>query len=237
MADGLQTSLEKNAGFDVTVKSEVDLQDIDMSDIDLCISIGGDNTFLKTAAIIKNSQRTAILGLNSHPQRFSSKLCDDLLFAGDRQTATNLLTKKLMQVGTDTESQHIDWVVRSRIYGEKHQYHGNCPQPEYYEQQTTIAGELPPIPKPMDSCWSDNYRVEDEFVILNEVMLSEQDASVLSVYRLGIDGRDIGKFKSSGILVSTGTGSTGWLYSAKQVTPEMIAHYRVILGKQKNESV
>lgn len=67
-------------------------------------------------------------------------------------------------------------------------------------------------------------------------MLSETDASVLSVYRLGIDGRNMGKFKSSGILVSTGTGSTGWLYSAKQVTPEMIAHYRVMLGKEKNES-
>ena len=100
-----------------------------------------------------------------------------------------------------------------------------------------MAGELPPIPKPMDSCWIDNYRVEDDFVILNEIMLSEADASVLSVYRLNIDGRDIGKFKSSGILVSTGTGSTGWLYSAKQVTPEMIAHYRVMLGQKKNQDM
>lgn len=101
----------------------------------------------------------------------------------------------------------------------------------------TMAGELPPLPKPMDSCWIDNYRVEDDFVVLNEVMLSEADASVLSVYRLTIDGRDIGKFKSSGILVSTGTGSTGWLYSAKQVTPEIVAHYRVMLGQVKTEEM
>ena len=99
----------------------------------------------------------------------------------------------------------------------------------------TRAGELPPLPKPWDSCWADSYRVEDEFVILNEVMLSEADANVLSVYRLTVDSRDIGKFKSSGILVSTGTGSTGWLYSAKRVTPEMIAHYRVMLGQVKTE--
>jgi NAD kinase len=32
------------------------------------------------------------------------------------------------------------------------------------------------------------------------------------------DGKDMGKFKSSGIIIATGTGSTGWLYSAKQVT-------------------
>ena len=28
----------------------------------------------------------------------------------------------------------------------------------------------------------------------------------------------LGKFKSSGIIISTGTGSTGWLYSAKRFT-------------------
>lgn len=98
---------------------------------------------------------------------------------------------------------------------------------------TKTGQELPPIPKPMDSCWIDSYRVAADFVILNEIMLSEADASVLSVYRLLVDGRDIGKFKSSGILVSTGTGSTGWLYSAKQVTPEVVAHYRVMTGQDK----
>jgi NAD kinase len=30
-----------------------------------------------------------------------------------------------------------------------------------------------------------------------------------------VDGRDLGKFKSSGIIIATGTGSTGWLFSAK----------------------
>jgi len=37
------------------------------------------------------------------------------------------------------------------------------------------------------------------------------------LYRLKVDHEDyLGKFKSSGLLVSTGTGSTGWLYSAKK---------------------
>lgn len=31
-------------------------------------------------------------------------------------------------------------------------------------------------------------------------------------------GHKLGKFKSSGILVSTGTGSSGWLYGAKRMT-------------------
>lgn len=89
----------------------------------------------------------------------------------------------------------------------------------------------------MENCWIDNYRVVNDFMILNEIMLSEADASVLSVYRLTVNGNDIGKFKSSGIIVSTGTGSTGWLYSAKQVTPEVVAHYRVMNGEDKSQTM
>ena len=50
---------------------------------------------------------------------------------------------------------------------------------------------------------------------MNEVLAAEKDPSQLSIYRLNIDGRDLGKFRSSGIIISTGTGSTGWLYASK----------------------
>jgi NAD kinase len=50
---------------------------------------------------------------------------------------------------------------------------------------------------------------------LNEVFAAEKDVSCTSMYKLIVDGRDMGKFKSSGIIISTGTGSSGWLYSAR----------------------
>jgi NAD+ kinase len=50
---------------------------------------------------------------------------------------------------------------------------------------------------------------------LNEVFAAEKDVSTTSIYRLTVDGRDMGRFKSSGIIISTGTGSSGWLYSAR----------------------
>ena len=53
---------------------------------------------------------------------------------------------------------------------------------------------------------------------LNEVFAAEKDAAVTSMYKLEVDGKDMGKFKSSGIIISTGTGSSAWLFSAKQVT-------------------
>ena len=53
---------------------------------------------------------------------------------------------------------------------------------------------------------------------LNEVFVAERNVGVSSIYRIKADGEYIGKFKSSGLLMCTGTGSTGWLQSAKRTT-------------------
>lgn len=57
--------------------------------------------------------------------------------------------------------------------------------------------------------------VTTEKLCLNEVFAAEKDVSCTSMYKLIVDGIDMGKFKSSGIIISTGTGSSGWLYSAR----------------------
>lgn len=51
--------------------------------------------------------------------------------------------------------------------------------------------------------------------MLNEVFAAEKDVATTSIYRLTVDDKDMGKFKSSGIIIATGTGSSGWLYSAR----------------------
>ena len=53
---------------------------------------------------------------------------------------------------------------------------------------------------------------------LNEIFVAEENVSQTSVFRLKVDGDFVGKFKSSGLIIATGTGSTGWLYSAKRFT-------------------
>lgn len=60
--------------------------------------------------------------------------------------------------------------------------------------------------------------IEIQKLCLNEVFAAEKDVSCTSMYRIVVDDRDMGKFKSSGIIIATGTGSSGWLYSARQVT-------------------
>ena len=53
---------------------------------------------------------------------------------------------------------------------------------------------------------------------LNEVFTAEKLLSTNTIFRLKADEQYLGKFNSRGLIISTGTGSTGWLYSAKRIT-------------------
>jgi NAD+ kinase len=55
-------------------------------------------------------------------------------------------------------------------------------------------------------------------LVLNELFVAEKDVGKTSIYRLEVDETYLGKFKSSGIIVSTGTGSTGWLFSCRRIS-------------------
>ena len=61
-----------------------------------------------------------------------------------------------------------------------------------------------------------------EKLALNEIFLAEKDASKTSWCNLEVDGFDHGSIRSSGVMASTGTGSSGWLYGAKRVTANNI---------------
>ena len=48
--------------------------------------------------------------------------------------------------------------------------------------------------------------------------MAEKNIGSSSMFRLKVDGVYVGKFKSSGMIISSGTGATGCLYSAKRMT-------------------
>jgi len=60
--------------------------------------------------------------------------------------------------------------------------------------------------------------VKHRHLALNEIFTAEKEVAQTSIYSLNVDDDYIGKFKSSGLIISTGTGSTGWLHSAKRFT-------------------
>lgn len=70
---------------------------------------------------------------------------------------------------------------------------------------------------------------------LNEVFVAEKNLGSSTIFRLKADDSYLGKFKSSGLIISTGTGSTGWLYSAKRVTHGDVEACLRTLGFQESE--
>ena len=70
---------------------------------------------------------------------------------------------------------------------------------------------------------------------LNEVFAAEKNVGHSSIYRLKADDIYMGKFKSSGVLIATGTGSTGWMQSAKRTSYGDVDGVLRHLGFSENE--
>ena len=67
-------------------------------------------------------------------------------------------------------------------------------------------------------------------LVLNEVFCAEREVSSASRYCIVKDSIDLGVFKSSGLIVSTGTGSTGWLHAARELTVQQLEDVQKIIG-------
>ena len=70
-----------------------------------------------------------------------------------------------------------------------------------------------------------------EALCLNEIFVGEKDVAKSGIFRVKVDNDAyLGQFFSSGLLISTGTGSTGWLTSAMRFTEQDVSSVLEILG-------
>lgn len=155
----------------------------------MVIAFGGDFTYLDSASKITNPQFTALFGINSVSDYEQEHLCEQRMEFDKHKNQVKEIVDCIGHAGLPDEEDHLEFYSRSRI----------MMQVCKYKSMKDQSGEVD----------------HQKYYVLNEVMTSEKDPSILSIYRLTVNGRDLGKFRSSGIIISTGTGSTGWLYSAR----------------------
>lgn len=74
-------------GKTVKIISECDVSDEDMKEVDLVVSMGGDHTFLRAAALIWE-RRVPILGINTYPAMFEGALNMHSIKYEDREKET-----------------------------------------------------------------------------------------------------------------------------------------------------
>ena len=194
---------------------------------DIIISIGGDGTFLRASHLLHkdlNTNNIPILGINSNPNLSEGRLC-----AG---TGQNLSVSDILH-DTFTNSsipvvkrQRIKIEMKSRTESDfymKDFHHDKIP----LEPPKSVVERVRAINDP-EAFFQSTLPV----MALNDVYIGERAASMVSNIDVSYKRpphsyRDATQpwvphhsQKNSGLIISTGTGSTGWSRSANHICPE-----------------
>lgn len=176
---------------------------------DVVFPVGGDGTFLLAASRITDNKKP-VIGFNSDPLSSEGFLCLPKYYSSRIEEALQKLFKG-----------EFTWLFRSRI-------------------RVTLCGEkIPDIPVSLHEkqlLGEDRLPFEGSnfpskrgveigkcsilpVLALNEVFIGENLSAQVSYFELRTSPDDIiTKVKSSGICVSTGTGSTSWHLSMNRIT-------------------
>lgn len=166
--------------------------------------------------------------LNTEDEEVRKRLCDGVDFVvsmgGDHtflKSQALLWDQSIPILGINTNRDVFEGVLNTHWidFGKKEEQASNLlyamedPEAVGYEKRSRILFERKP---------SSMHRNPKRALCLNETLCAEKDVSSASRYNVIRDGMDLGLFKSSGLLISTGTGSTGWLYAVRQITPHQL---------------
>ncbi|XP_057334344.1 NAD kinase 2, mitochondrial [Microplitis mediator] len=210
----LVDTLEKNQiEYKITNRFTIEQAHFDWAE--LIIAVGGDGTFLLGANLIIDNKKP-IFGINSDPDSSEGYLMLDRRYTNDIPKIFKLLN-----------AGDYEFVMRTRIrvtiQGEKNQIW----QPTFHmHEKNHIVGQ--------SNCQVNSNQVLDSdsqvsdqrklpWLALNEVFIGEALSAKTSLLEIRIDDEEnYHKFKSSGICVSTGTGSSAWYKAINSLTPQTV---------------
>jgi broad specificity phosphatase PhoE/NAD kinase len=190
-------------GMKVTVKQVDQCRAEDLKGIDLVISAGGDGTMLKSASL---------LGINTGS-------------ASSEGESSTLSTANIPLIGVNTDPQHSSgFLCAFSVEGPhtcervlEHIHRGHF----VWKTKTRLSVEL--IDKLGQST------VIPQFA-LNDILIAEKDPGRPFVYELTVDDQASEIQRSSGVLISTGTGSTAWMSSAAAIHADQVQRILADVG-------
>lgn len=206
---------------------KVDRSSISRSDVvwaDLILPIGGDGTFLLAANLIFDN-KTPIIGINSYPINSEGYLM-----------LPSYYTKNISQIFKLLKAGQYDVLMRSRIRttlkGE-----GIWELPFHMHEEGRLVGverffsndQL----KPINSDQLNERKLP--WLALNEVFAAEVLAAKIGTLLIKFDNeKNFYKIKSSGLCISTGTGSTAWYKAINSISPQLVQQILGLVDDRKN---
>lgn len=212
----------QDIGCDVKVvtRSSFTRESIEWADV--LIPVGGDGTFLLTAGraspfFLKSQQKIPIIGFNSDPYRSEGRLMLPKIYSERPEVAVRRI-----------KNGEFRWMYRSRIRTTLLGNNGHMPHStDVHSQRITKLEQIQTSPEMLSEELSKKYSAKMKRVLpylaLNEVFIGETLSARVAHLNMVVDHSDVvHKTKSSGLCVSTGSGSTSWHTSINRITkPEV----------------
>ncbi|XP_031630320.1 NAD kinase 2, mitochondrial [Contarinia nasturtii] len=223
----------EECGIDVKLVNRVTLSTKQTEWADIVVPIGGDGTFLLTAsrACPIFCQSKPIIGFNSDPDRSEGRLMLSKRYSHEPKEAV----QKLIQ-------GDFEWLYRTRIRTTMLGQNGNLPKSFDLQELEPTPMELNEYPTEMlDETDQTKYRAKVKrilpYLALNEVFIGETQSARVSHLHLQIDNQNVlNKTKSSGLCVSTGTGSSSWLTSINRLSTQNVRELLKLI-KQNDKNI
>uniref|UniRef100_A0A0N5ATU8 NAD(+) kinase n=1 Tax=Syphacia muris TaxID=451379 RepID=A0A0N5ATU8_9BILA len=192
----------KSKGIEVRAVKMEDYTDEAVAWADAVFTAGGDGTFLIAASKVRDHK--PVIGFNTDPIGSEGHLC----ITRKANLPINDVINKLL-------SGQFSFTWRQRIRVSVLKWAENrATVSENEEEMTEKSDELRNA-----SLYGDTNTFDPKVPVLalNDVFVGESHAARVSTYEIQIDDGAVLKQKSSGLVVSTGTGSTSWNYNINRI--------------------
>ncbi|CAF4833063.1 unnamed protein product [Pieris macdunnoughi] len=223
----------KEMGVKVEMASRLTYNEEMINWCDAVVPCGGDGTFLLAASRVRDANKP-VIGFNSAPHKSVGRLCLPTWCSNDLKGALQSLKEGKFR-----------WMRRSRIRTtitsdqklldtitpvDLHTLHF-CRYPPVSHQEDNHEGATR-LKDPQEESKCSLATKVLPFLALNEVFIGESVTSRVSLLRLKIDDGKWAHTKSSGLCVTTGTGSTSWHYSINCLRTHSVLELMKILHEE-----
>lgn len=228
----------KNMGKKVEMASRLTYDEDLIRWCDVVVPCGGDGTFLLAASRVRDNTKP-VIGFNSAPHKSVGRLCLPNWCSNDVNGALQALKegkfrwmrRSRIRTTVTSEPKTLDKITPVDL----HTLH-YCRYPPL--RQDTVEPRVPNVTCTQDED-TKNTRCAKvlPYLALNEVFIGESVTSRVSLLRLQIDKGKWSHTKSSGLCVTTGTGSTSWHYSINCLRTHSVLELMKILTEELNVQV
>ncbi|XP_045538463.1 NAD kinase 2, mitochondrial [Papilio machaon] len=223
----------REMGHQVEMASRLTYNDELINWCDVVVPCGGDGTFLLAASRVRDANKP-VIGFNSFPHKSVGRLCLPTWCSNDVKGALHALKegrfrwmrRSRIRTTITCEAKVLDTITPVDLH--TLHYCRYPPMSNIHENQDAQTKEH-------DVTTANSPTLSTKvlpFLALNEVFIGESVTSRVSLLRLQIDNGQWTHTKSSGLCVTTGTGSTSWHFSINCLRTHSVLELMKILGEE-----